>query len=97
MGDRKISFAELPGIDNVPIQDENMGTNASEIIEQLFGFTTICAQVNIRKYSYVKGTFFHVGGFSKIEIAYYFNFMTILRICGFYVNKPLSIGQLNLQ
>jgi hypothetical protein len=38
-----------------------------------------------------------VGGFSKIEIAYYLNFMTILRICGVCVNKPLSIEALELE
>lgn len=47
MGGGEITFAKLPAIYNVPIQNQQLGRYAFQIMYQLPGMTAIGAQVNI--------------------------------------------------
>lgn len=46
---RPVPFAELPDINDIPIEDYNPGSDGLEIREEVFGAATVGAQVNIGK------------------------------------------------
>ena len=60
---REITFAELPSIDDVAIQDQPFGTNVAEILNDFLSMATIGAQVEVRKYNDLCFSIIHGRGF----------------------------------
>jgi hypothetical protein len=89
MGDGEIAFGELPAVDDVAIENEYVGSNALEVVNEFLGTASIGSQVYIGYDYYINGTFFHSCGFSKFYIRYYYCFKPLLTNCEFCVNTVL--------
>jgi hypothetical protein len=89
MGDGEIAFVELPAVDNVAVEDEDVGSDAFEIVNQLLGAASVSSKVYIREYYYIYRSFFHCGGFPKVYITYYYCFKPVLTNCEVCVNPVL--------
>jgi hypothetical protein len=68
MRDGEIAFVELPTVDDVTVEDEYVGGDAFDIINQFLGAAAIGSKVYIGEYYYIYGSFFHCGGFAKVYI-----------------------------
>src|SRR5262249_473402 len=64
---RKIALAELPAIDNVPVEDEDLWRNAFKIVDDLLRMAAVSAKVEIRQYNYIDSSFLHSEGFTNFD------------------------------
>ena len=54
-----VSFAELPYINDIPIEDENTRLYAFEVFDQFVRLAAVCAEVYIGDHHYVYFSLFH--------------------------------------
>src|SRR4051812_39526866 len=86
----KIVFAELPDIDDIAIQDQHLGGNATEVAGDFFCAAAISAQMQIRQYHYINRSFFHLDiRFTNIPCAYYRGIAPVLMNCKVFASCRL--------